>query len=135
MTTKRKVIIDEEEFEVHLSNDGDVWRVIVDGNEFSVKTDGTARRNNPRKRKGARKSVKSGVVSSPIPGKIVSSSVENGDLVSEGEVVLVLEAMKMQNEIQAPISGKVTQMSCEPGDSIEANSPLLVIEPQKIEES
>ena len=54
MTTKRKVIIDEEEFEVHLSNDGDVWRVIVDGNEFSVKTDGTARRNNPRKRKGAR---------------------------------------------------------------------------------
>ena len=50
-------------------------------------------------------------------------------------MVLVLEAMKMQNEIQAPISGKITQMSCEPGDSIEANSPLLVIEPQKIEES
>ena len=135
MTTKRKIIIDEEEFEVDLLNDGDVWRVIVDGNEFSVKTDGTARQKKPRKRKGARKSVKSGVVSSPIPGKIVSVSVENGNLVSEGDVVLVLEAMKMQNEIQAPISGMITQMGCEPGDSIEANSPLLVIEPQNIGES
>ena len=55
MTTKRKIIIDEEEFEVHLLNDGDVWRVIVDGNEFSVKTDGTARRKKPRKRKGGKK--------------------------------------------------------------------------------
>ena len=50
-------------------------------------------------------------------------------------MVLVLEAMKMQNEIQAPISGMITQMGCEPGDSIEANSPLLVIEPQNIGES
>ena len=64
-----------------------------------------------------------------------SISVENGNFVSEGELVLILEAMKMQNEIQAPISGMVTQISCEPGDSIEANSPLLVIKPQKIEES
>ena len=85
--------------------------------------------------RGARKSVKSGVVSSPIPGKIVSVSVENGNLVSEGDVVLVLEAMKMQNEIQAPISGMITQMGCEPGDSIEANSPLLIIEPQNTGES
>ena len=135
MTTKRRVIIDEEEFEVHLTNDGDVWRVIVDGHEFSVKTDGASAPKNPRKRKASRKSVKSGVVSSPIPGKIVSISVENGNFVSEGEVVLILEAMKMQNEIQAPISGMVTQISCESGDSIEANSPLLVIEPQEIEES
>ena len=42
---------------------------------------------------------------------------------------MILEAMKMQNEIQAPISGKITELNCEPGDSIEANSPLMVIEP------
>ena len=42
---------------------------------------------------------------------------------------MILEAMKMQNEIQAPISGKIIELNCKPGDSIEANSPLLIIEP------
>ena len=51
------------------------------------------------------------------------------DFVSEGDVIMILEAMKMQNEIQAPISGKIIELNCKPGDSIEANSPLLVIEP------
>ena len=133
LETKRKIVIDDEEFEVTLSNNKGVWKVLVDGHEFSVKTDGGAGRKVVRKRKESRKSVKSGVVSSPIPGKIVSLSVGNGDSVLEGDVVMILEAMKMQNEIQAPISGKITQMSCEPGDSIEANSPLLIIEPESTE--
>ena len=51
------------------------------------------------------------------------------EIVSEGDVIMILEAMKMQNEIQAPISGKIIELNCEPGDSVEANSPLMVIEP------
>ena len=68
-------------------------------------------------------------MSASIPGKIISFSVSRNDLVSEGDVIMILEAMKMQNEIQAPVSGKITELNCEPGDSIEANSPLMVIEP------
>ena len=68
-------------------------------------------------------------MSSSIPGKIISISVSQDDLVSEGDVIMILEAMKMQNEIQAPVSGKITELNCEPGDSIEANSPLMIIEP------
>ena len=44
---------------------------------------------------------------------------------------MILEAMKMQNEVQAPISGTVTELNCETGDSIEANSPLVVIMPEE----
>ena len=55
--------------------------------------------------------------------------MSRNDIVSEGDVIMILEAMKMQNEIQAPVSGKITEMNCEPGDSIEANSPLMIIEP------
>jgi biotin carboxyl carrier protein len=80
-------------------------------------------------KRGARKTKRSGVVSSSIPGKVISISVVKEDLVSEGDVIMILEAMKMQNEIQAPISGKISELNCGPGDSIEANSPLLVIEP------
>ena len=42
---------------------------------------------------------------------------------------MILEAMKMQNEIQAPVSGTITEIHCEEGQSIEANVPLLVITP------
>ena len=52
-----------------------------------------------------------------------------GDEVEEGDVLMILEAMKMQNEIQAPLSGRVAEVNCESGDSVEANTPLVVIEP------
>ena len=52
-----------------------------------------------------------------------------GDSVNEGETILILEAMKMQNEVAAPISGTVTEVHCEDGMNVEANVPLVVIEP------
>ena len=48
----------------------------------------------------------------------------------EGQVILILEAMKMQNEIQAPVSGTVVSVQCSEGEAIEANVPLVVIEPE-----
>ena len=130
MSDKRKVNVDGEDFEVSMEKEGDFWKVEVEGKIFSIKVDGSKGESlSPRKKKGARKAKRSGVVSSSIPGKIISISVSQDEFVSEGDVIMILEAMKMQNEIQAPISGKITELNCEPGDSIEANSPLMVIEP------
>ena len=130
MSDKRKVNVDGEDFEVSMEKEGDFWKVEVEGKIFSVKVDGSKGGSlSPRKKKGARKAKRSGVVSSSIPGKIISISVSQDEFVSEGDVIMILEAMKMQNEIQAPISGKITELNCGPGDSIEANSPLMVIEP------
>ena len=130
MNDKRKVNVDGEDFEVSMEKEGDFWKVEVEGRVFSIKVDGSKSGSlSPRKKKGTRKAKRSGVVSSSIPGKIISISVRQDELVSEGDVIMILEAMKMQNEIQAPISGKITELNCEPGDSIEANSPLMVIEP------
>ena len=130
MNDKRKVNVDGEDFEVSMEKEGDFWKVEVEGKTFSIKVDGSKGGSlSPRKKKGARKAKRSGVVSSSIPGKIISISVSQDEFVSEGDVIMILEAMKMQNEIQAPISGKITELNCEPGDSIEANSPLMVIEP------
>ena len=130
MSDKRKVNVDGEDFEVSMEKEGDFWKVEVEGKTFSIKVDGSKGESlSPRKKKGARKAKRSGVVSSSIPGKIISISVSQDEFVSEGDVIMILEAMKMQNEIQAPISGKITELNCEPGDSIEANSPLMVIEP------
>jgi biotin carboxyl carrier protein len=59
----------------------------------------------------------------------VTVEVNVGDAVEEGETILILEAMKMQNEVAAPISGTVSAVHCEDGMNVEANVPLVVIEP------
>jgi len=82
-----------------------------------------------KKRNTSGKKKKSGTVSANIPGKVVTVEVNVGDEVVEGQVILILEAMKMQNEIQAPVSGTVTSVNCEEGQAIEANIPLVIIEP------
>lgn len=128
----RKVKVDGEEYEVELEKQEGVWNVTIEGKSFRIEIEGNSvgdMAGNKRKKKGRGK--KSGTISSTIPGKIVSIAVEEGDIVAEGDVVMILEAMKMQNEIQAPLSGSVTAVNCKPGDSIEANSPLIVIQPEE----
>jgi biotin carboxyl carrier protein len=133
MSETRKVIIDGTEFEVELEMDGDTWKATVEGQTFEVKVPDAGPAPKQRRSSGG-KSKKSGKVSANIPGKVVTLEVNVGDVVAEGQVVMILEAMKMQNEIQAPVSGTVTEIHCEEGQSIEANVPLLVITPDETDE-
>lgn len=129
---KRKVKVDGEEYEVELEKQEGVWNVSIEGKIFRIEIEGgSVGESSGSKRKKKGRGKKSGTMSSTIPGKIVSIAVEEGANVAEGDVVMILEAMKMQNEIQAPLSGTVTAVNCKPGDSIEANSPLLIIQPEE----
>ena len=130
MSEKRKVTVDGEEFEVDIERDGETWKVRVGGREFSIQVDSGVPGEVTRRSTGrGRRKNRSGTISSSIPGKVVSLHAAVGDRVEEGEVLLILEAMKMQNEIQAPIPGTVSEVNCESGDSVEANMPLVIIEP------
>ena len=130
MSEKRKVTVDGEEFEVDVERDGETWKVRVGGREFSIQVDSGVPGEVTRRSTGrGRRKNRSGTISSSIPGKVVSLHAAVGDRVEEGEVLLILEAMKMQNEIQAPIPGTVSEVNCESGDSVEANAPLVIIEP------
>ncbi len=64
----------------------------------------------------------------PMPGRVLSLSAEKGDRVEAGQVVLMLEAMKMENEIQAENAGVVTQVHVEENDVVDTGDPLLEIE-------
>ena len=129
----RKVIVNGEEFEVELDQDGDTWTAVVAGEPFEISVPDAGPAPKQRRSSGG-KSKKSGKVSANIPGKVVTVEVSLGDDVEEGQVIMILEAMKMQNEIQAPVSGTVTEIHCEEGQSIEANVPLLVITPPETED-
>lgn len=128
MTEKRKVIVNGTEYEVELELDGSVWNATVAGETFAIEMPDVESVSKP-KRSGGRKKRKSGTVSANIPGKVVTVEVSEGQRVNEGQVILILEAMKMQNEIQAPVTGTVVTVHCSEGEAIEANVPLVVIEP------
>ena len=66
-------------------------------------------------------------VNAPMPGNIWSVNAKVGQEVAEGDVILVLEAMKMENEIMAPKAGKVASINVEKGDSVEVGQVLFVI--------
>ena len=67
------------------------------------------------------------VVKSPMPGNILKINVTVGQKVNEGDTLLVLEAMKMENEIAAPKAGTVAQIIASKGAVVETGAPLVVI--------
>ena len=67
-------------------------------------------------------------VTSPMPGTILSVNVAAGDAVKRGQVLMILEAMKMENEIMAPHDGKVTAVAVTKGAAVESGALLCTIQ-------
>ena len=66
-------------------------------------------------------------VNAPMPGTILDVRVQNGAKVKKGDVLVILEAMKMENEIQAPCDGTVTSVCVKKGDSVETQALICTI--------
>ena len=73
---------------------------------------------------GAQGSV---AVTAPMPGKILGIKAEPGKAVAKGEVIIILEAMKMENEIVAPSDGTIASINVSVGDSVEAGATLATL--------
>ena len=73
---------------------------------------------------GAQGSV---AVTAPMPGKILGIKAEPGQAVAKGEAIIILEAMKMENEIVAPSDGTVASINVAVGDSVEAGATLATL--------
>ncbi len=109
---------------VSINEDGS-FLVSIGGNEIALEI------YDPRQ---LRTSLKAGVVDglveikTAMPGKIVKIEVEEGESVSSGDGVIIVEAMKMQNELKSPKDGVVSSIEVSEGDTVEAGSILLRIE-------
>ncbi len=76
------------------------------------------------------KAKKEGDVTTAVPGKVTSIKVNVGDTVKEGDTVLTIEAMKMENELHSPLSGTIKAILVKIGDSVNPDETLIEVEPE-----
>ena len=67
-------------------------------------------------------------VSVPMPGKIIAVLVTEGDAVEKGQGLVIVEAMKMENEVRSPVTGTVREIKVKPGDTVEGGAVLVIVE-------
>jgi biotin carboxyl carrier protein len=99
--------------------------VIIDGHRFDVEVRDPRQFRGKNARRGAEGLQ---MVTAPMPGRVVRVMASAGGAVTAGEPLMVVEAMKMQNELRAPRSGKVTSVPVREGDTVAAGDVLAIIE-------
>jgi biotin carboxyl carrier protein len=123
------LIVDGKSFEAFVyPGDDDNWQVLLKGRQLSVKVEDEREK---RLRVAGGSAVAEGAeyhMRAPMPGLVVSVNVEEGQEVSKGQVLVVLESMKMQNELKAARGGTVSRIRVKPGETVEQKQTLLTVQ-------
>jgi len=119
----------EDERPFYVSVDGVPEEILVETLVETVPTEG-GMLDTKRASKGSRRprAAKEGDVTSSMPGTVIDVMVNAGDKVKAGDPILVIEAMKMENEVPAPISGAIKAVHVSKGDSVNPDEALVEIE-------
>ena len=113
---------------VFLVREGDRWHVYADGREFVLSP---ARAESGRFHKGDDRTPDGGLqVRSPMPGKVIKLCVAEGDECRKNQTLVIVEAMKMENEVQSGREGVVKKVLVAVGDLVDAEMTLVEIEPK-----
>jgi biotin carboxyl carrier protein len=121
------LLVDGKSFESFVYPGEDKWEVLLMGRQFPVMVEDEREK---RLRAAAGSSVSETgkfYLKSPMPGMVVSIPVEEGQEIVQGQVVLILESMKMQNELKSPRDGTVGRIRVKPGESVEQRQTLLSV--------
>jgi len=119
------LIVNGESFEGYVYPDEDGWQVLLLGQFYQVRVEDEREK---RLRTPIQSEVRAGaefVLKAPMPGLVVSVPVTEGQIVEKGQTLLILESMKMQNELRAPYAGKVVRLRIKVGESVEQKQILL----------
>ncbi len=100
--------------------------VEVDGERYRIRVEEETRYI--IRTRGGKAAMGRQALKAPMPGKVVQIEVEVGQTVSPGDGLIVLEAMKMENEFRAAVAGRVSEICVQPGQTVNAGDTLVVIE-------
>ena len=121
------MVIDGQPSRAYVAREGRDFRVTVEGRTFLIAAAGGSKRG----RSTVGGSDPPGKVTAPLAGVLIEARVAVGDAIETGQAVIVIEAMKMQNEIQAPLSGTVTAIHFAAGDRVEKGDVVLEYDPSE----
>ena len=126
--TSYSLLMDGKSYETNIYQDNGDWEVCLRGRRFQVRVEDE--RERLLRMAAGRTSVQKGKFSllSPMPGLVIDIPVQVGDEVIEGQVLLILESMKMQNELTAPRDGKITTIQAKVNDNVERKQTLLILD-------
>jgi biotin carboxyl carrier protein len=122
------LLLDGESFEAHVHPSDEGWQVLLQGNFYPIIVEDERDRRMRAAMGGRVSDTGEYLLKAPMPGLVVSIPVSEGQPVGKGEVLVVLESMKMQNELKSPREGVVKGISARVGESVEQKQTLLVIE-------
>jgi len=125
--TNYSLIVDNRSFEIEVDNTDDEYRVLVDGRSYRIQLVDERRMRIGSAQLGVELQGRQNI-SVPMPGKIIAVLVAEGEAVEKGQGLVIVEAMKMENEVRSPIAGAVKEIKVKPGDTVEGGAVLLVVE-------
>ena len=125
--TNYSLIVDNRSFEVDVDITEDEYRVLVDGRSYHVDLVDERRVRLGGAQPGIQLEGRQ-QVSVPMPGKVIAVLAGEGDRVEKGQGLVIVEAMKMENEVRSPIAGEVKEVRVKAGDALEAGALLMVVE-------
>jgi len=121
------LILDGKSYESFVYQGEDDWQVLLRGRLYPAIVEDEREK---RLRAASAGGVAEGgefLLKAPMPGLVVAVPVSEGEAVEKGQVLLILESMKMQNELKAPRAGKVERIRVKAGESVEQKQTLLNI--------
>ncbi|HSH04935.1 MAG TPA: acetyl-CoA carboxylase biotin carboxyl carrier protein subunit [Anaerolineae bacterium] len=107
--------------------DGNIWDVLLSGELYAVEVQDERAYRLSQARGSAGGAKGEVVIKSPMPGLILNVLVKPDQEVAKGDKVIILESMKMENELRAPRDGIIKRVSAAVGDSVEKDQALLII--------
>jgi biotin carboxyl carrier protein len=121
------LLVNNESFEALVENQDGFWRVLMRGNLYDVQV--IDERSQLLRARSQSLVPETGEVfiKAPMPGLVVAIPVQVGQQVGTGENIIILESMKMENELKAPRAGRIERIAVNAGDSVEQNQTLVVI--------
>jgi biotin carboxyl carrier protein len=121
------LIVDGQSYDTHVYQEDDRWQVLIHGSLYTAKVEDERDKRLRASLGGSQTEQDEFLLRAPMPGLIVSIPVNDGTHVEKGDVLLVLESMKMQNELKSPRAGSVSRLRVKPGDRVEQKETLLSV--------
>jgi biotin carboxyl carrier protein len=121
------LLIDGQSYEAHVHPTEEGWQVLLHGNHYPAQVEDERERRLRAAAGGRAVATGEYLLKSPMPGLVVSIPVKDGQPVQKGDVLLVLESMKMQNELKAPRDGTVSRIRVAIGETVEQKQTMMSV--------